>query len=269
MGEVKIFSKFQDYYDSAAAYGVDDHIHWIRNVSEIETKPNRYSPTFHVGDIVPLDPFYETDIYLHSPNSSGYHMPTIERSGTTSEVNSKVYFIGFCGKIYPMIRLTWKKTEYDIAFPNHVAYTYSLADVRDVFKRVDPKGKLLEKFDATPPRNKFKPWRYDQHSDYTATALTRYFDEFTASDKYMDLFVRHNTPIFVYCENNLWITPQLKEFGFQKMMDPFTAYQEIEMFLSGILGMNDPETVHIDDKHMAQQKGFDDWSFKKLPTKKK
>ncbi len=63
--------------------------------------------------------------------------------------------------------------------------------------------------------------------------------------------------------------PCLKDYGFYKVEDTFSAYQNINQYISGILGLDDPEIQNIDDEHMKIKRGFDSWSFKKLPTKRR
>lgn len=46
-------------------------------------------------------------------------------------------------------------------------------------------------------------------------------------------------------------------------MDPFTAFQEISMFLGGVLKRTEVDTVDIGDEAMRDEKGFDEWSFKR------
>lgn len=64
----------------------------------------------------------------------------------------------------------------------------------------------------------------------------------------------------------VFANPQLTLYNFQRIKDPISAFQEIAMFLSS---PNEPQIPEIDDKTMAQAKGFDKWSFRKQSTKKK
>jgi hypothetical protein len=55
----------------------------------------------------------------------------------------------------------------------------------------------------------------------------------------------------------------LKGIGFAKAIDPYTAFQELSMWIGGVLGGNSPETVSItDDKVLAESHGFDKESFR-------
>lgn len=56
----------------------------------------------------------------------------------------------------------------------------------------------------------------------------------------------------------------LKRVDFHKIMDPFTIFQEIQMWLSGVLPKDGPPMVAITDDIIKRDKhGFDKWSFKK------
>lgn len=64
------------------------------------------------------------------------------------------------------------------------------------------------------------------------------------------------------------INPVLRELEFQRIFDPFSAHQEIEMFLSN-LPSDQPDTVEPNDSDLAKAKGFGKYSFKRPPTKEK
>ena len=52
-------------------------------------------------------------------------------------------------------------------------------------------------------------------------------------------------------------------------MDTFTAFQEIQMYISGVLGTGEKEIIEVEDKYKIPQHGFNKWSFRREPTKKK
>jgi hypothetical protein len=61
----------------------------------------------------------------------------------------------------------------------------------------------------------------------------------------------------------------LKEYQFYKVLDPFTAFQELAMFVDGYLAFPGNEMIEILDKYKIESHGFDKMSFRKHPTKKK
>jgi hypothetical protein len=56
----------------------------------------------------------------------------------------------------------------------------------------------------------------------------------------------------------------LKKIGFAKAVDPYTAFQELSMWIGGVLGGTSPEIVTIkDDKTLIEGHGFDNqFSFR-------
>ena len=58
------------------------------------------------------------------------------------------------------------------------------------------------------------------------------------------------------------INPMLKPFGFQSIVDPFTAFQELSMYVSGVLGSTGVDMIQVSDEDMKYKKGFHDMSFK-------
>jgi len=96
-----------------------------------------------------------------------------------------------------------------------------------------------------------------------------------------ELFKSLAAPIFIFCGSYitnlgryyygskycLSTNVTLKEYGIQKMIDPYTAYQELHSFVATF--MSEPMMAEVDDKSLAASKGFDNYSFKKLPTKKR
>ena len=57
---------------------------------------------------------------------------------------------------------------------------------------------------------------------------------------------------------------------FQTIFEPFTAFQEIEMFLGGVIGSNENNIIEIEDKYRIESHGFNKWSFRNPnPPKRK
>jgi hypothetical protein len=55
-----------------------------------------------------------------------------------------------------------------------------------------------------------------------------------------DLFFKLGNPIFQIDNKKLIINPSLRRYKFYKIINAFTAYQEISMFLGGVLGEAHP-----------------------------
>jgi hypothetical protein len=59
----------------------------------------------------------------------------------------------------------------------------------------------------------------------------------------------------------------LRPFEFQRIVDPYTAFQELSMYIGGILGNLNPKVPDVSNEDLIVAKGFDKWSFRKESTK--
>jgi len=60
----------------------------------------------------------------------------------------------------------------------------------------------------------------------------------------------------------LTLNGELKKFEFFRVLDPFQTFQELYMYLGG-LAVPDKPLPKLDDKTMAEIKGFNKYSFRK------
>ena len=61
----------------------------------------------------------------------------------------------------------------------------------------------------------------------------------------------------------------MKNYRFVQIKDPPTAFQDIFMYIAGVIGITEPVTVKISDKELAKKKGHDGkYSFRKPPGKR-
>lgn len=78
-----------------------------------------------------------------------------------------------------------------------------------------------------------------------------------------DVHIKLNTPVFYVRisyglgDQKFKANPCLKDYNFQSHIDPFTAFQEIQSYISGVLGTNENNTVEISNKDKILQAGFD------------
>jgi len=94
-------------------------------------------------------------------------------------------------------------------------------------------------------------------------------------EKHRELFEQERCPIFVAeshetdritwkAVGTITFNPCLKDYDFMRVFDPYQAFQEISMFMGNLAEPRKPIPA-IDDKTMAEIKGFDKWSFRKPP----
>ena len=161
-----------------------------------------------------------------------------------------LYFVGFCGTVYPALLVE------DPSNPRNRRWCYTLEEV-DTFVRDTFKPKLVERYFSGPRYYWRETWRHIRHSQFAE------FFRFDGS-KYVHLF---KEPIFVakiVHETQITYNANLGDLRFYRVVDPYTAYQEIQMWLSNVAKVEKP-IPRIDDKTMAACKGFDKWSFRKEP----
>jgi hypothetical protein len=104
--------------------------------------------------------------------------------------------------------------------------------------------------------------------------LEQYFTPFETSKALRDYMIANKVSILVEGWNkDYWrdnehcfdVNPYtLKQLGFAKALDPYSAFQELSMWIGGVLGGTSPETVKIvDDKVLIENHGFDNrFSFR-------
>ena len=169
--------------------------------------------------------------------------------------------IGFAGKIYPCCRAECGEV---------FSHFY---DINSWAKFLKSKGEDI--FSIKRKNNNRSRYLWDEKL-IEETGLKKFFDinEWKWTEKF---FLEYKTPIFAIVSDkiryknekcNIIINPCLKDFDFMKIIDPFTAFQEIYMFLSGILVKKEKPIPEMDDETMRDAKGFDKWSFKRPPNTK-
>lgn len=234
---MRIISKFKDYYDSASAYGIDMECPYVR-----EEKVATF-----------------TREQAHKKNMLQFR----------GDSGLKLAVIGFCGKLYPVAQ--YKYTEKQESYPffkEKYLNFYSVEELRenlpdDLVHKISERGGLFYRGESSFFYNNNWP------------SLEMFFKH--SFTQLQDYFINEHCPVFIYTsEDNryeglmeLRVNSSLKNFGFFKQKDPASAFQEIYMYLAGVLGNQEKETINVSDKVRIQQHGFDKYSFRKLPQEKK
>ncbi len=229
---MRIISKFHDYYDSVQNMGIDTTCIYVRELKEYT--------------------FIQKGVDWRDKNT--VREARLGRGHSNTFYDCSTFLIGFCGSIFPGIRVTemwspYKKTTSDKFF-------YSKEELNS-FRETLSKEKKNDIITG-----KFSYWNH--RGDF--------FND--SWNNYKENFIHYKVPIFIveqpYGQNELFLrlNANLKDHDFQKIKDPYTAYQEIYQYISGVLGTNSPKTIEIQDKDKIIKRGFDKWSFRKLPSKK-
>ena len=237
-----LIKKFHDYYDTALGYGVDKSIVYKRKTEKRKIDLNQYFKSIH-------STYTANSIYWGSFG-----------------------VISFCGKLYPFRHCEIKTSDYMIENIQH--YIFDPNYITSITK------KRFEK------HNFDRSWNYytKTYKDKRDKIFYSTRDKFSLIQEEVNTLKIHHElkcPVLQfgygtedkkygeYTESNVVLNPCLKDFGFQRVIDPYTAFQEISMFISGVLGGIEKDTINISDTDMRDAKGFNDMSFKKYPTKKR
>lgn len=229
---MKIFSKFKDYYDHVQQFGQGDDISYIRNTSIfLERRP------YHGGGWVKV-------------TSMEYGYEIIEEHKMVHEVphlfdGLNIYF---CGKHYYGVKINPSTDSYGKVTPGQVIY--------------DPE-RYLKWFEASKPS---RSDRYYLESRLKTLSLNGELDKHEINKKL-------SCPALMSCYGTSGLynvyNPRLYEFEFQKAVDPYTAYMDLDMYISGVLGKTGGEMVTISDKDKIDKHGFDmQYGFRTRPKEK-
>jgi hypothetical protein len=230
--KMKIISKFRDYYDNVSHQYLDKEILFLRKnkIEQVSKAELKKLPRISYFEVSHVGVNYR--LYLEIICFCGVSIPVI----TVREVNPK---------------------------NNIKSCFYDLGQLEDYFAEW---GYPLQ-FHKTDWRN------------YSYEHMMKEFKLFFSNREYfasLENYYRHwNSPYFIfrcnfYSKNNseFEINPLLKDYNFAKLRDPFTAHQEIYMFVSSMLKQPVRPMVEISDKDKIHKYGFDKFSFRKLPSKK-
>ena len=176
----------------------------------------------------------------------------IDHKKTKHYKDVRGFIVGFCGKLY----LGWK-FEYEVKGWNI-----------ETGKQIQiSKTDFIYGYETAKNFLKADYWRSNLSDDIN----------YVMNYDPIELFREYKTPIFVFDgdsrsprkDNAFFVNPILKDYEFYKVVDAFTAFTELQMFIGGVLGVGEKEIVEIEDKYKIPQHGFDKWSFRREPSKKK
>jgi hypothetical protein len=244
-----IISKSKDYYDSCASLGIDKTLIYKRdlitdeNTSVGEDICEKFLTPSGMWDK------YKTSIYA-SRNAFGRR-----------HLGLFLHIVGFCGKLYPLIQY---RHEVGSALTpiSEYFYTQDLDRLKALVEKDDTLSMCLtlDRYHGYGTKKKESEW----------IRFTKAVHDLNEVE-YLDPFVKYSVPVFIvglvpHLESKkhmLLLNTTLKEQEFYRVKDPHTAWQEISMFLGGVIPRQVPETVEIKDKDRITGHGFDKWSFRK------
>jgi hypothetical protein len=264
---MRIISKFRDYYDGVMASGRDEELTYARESFE-----------FELGDGSRREESALLSSALASVGArrlSGFSEGVFDRSAperiAALDPDPDCGFVVFCGKVYPFAGIPIGRGS------SGLTYCHSEEQaLRAMESYLGSKAFLTwMSAGARANRGERRIPRWDRGMESLDPDGLRAF--FACSGKGGDAVLalhRHGgTPCYVLrrsCGRSdrralVFGNPRLADFGFQRKLDAFSTFQELSMYLGGVLGRSAPPMLSVSDEIRASKKGFDEWSFRRPP----
>ena len=248
---MRIVSKFHDYYDKGQT-SLPDSLNYIRMPEEVSID----------GKTTKL-PFPTI--------SFSYYSGTRRR---LAGFDGQQYMVGFCGVVYPVLRLACAKRDGQGITQEIVEFCYTI-DAVDAYIKRNFSRKAYEEWGTKFSKKRWPRLVYWDRNECKEN-LDRFFNECKeVSGKFSEMFVAKHCPVFIvnysrprWMEVAITYNGCLRDVEFYRLFDTFTAYQEIEMFLNNMASPQKEMPV-VPDETNAESHGFDKWSFRKEPAKKR
>ncbi|AVH85031.1 hypothetical protein RsoM2USA_102 [Ralstonia phage RsoM2USA] len=234
---MRIISKFQDYYDSGMAFGQDRSVVFYREEQDIIPVVQGYVKTYPAYMHIDSGDHYQTFNFgpYYDPDTVLIHKVTVV----------------FCGRVWNALAVGHYKFQ--------------------IFYDFDSFKEHLTKLGKSFENDSIVRWRAPQHEMhyknwFADQGTTKHRDQLI-NDR---IIIATNYRIDCYGDNQKVTTNgSLKEVQFYKVMDSYTAFQEIDMWIGGVLPKDGPPMIEVTDKDKVAKHGFDKHSFRKSPTKKR
>jgi hypothetical protein len=228
-----IHSNFKDYYDVSASFGIDSSVVFQRQTAFLQLENGYFLdnlPQHFPDDLGEIEESDYSDAAIILRNKKTF---------------AQFFVLGFCGKLH----VAAVSSKHENTPQHEIAYF----------------GEAIAALDwSAKPRNRRPSPRQ------IISEMLRLFH----GKQDMDVFKWLNTPLFLteirppltrYETKNLGlyapnfeINPCLKNYQFYKEKDPFSAFQEIQGFISGVLGQKQEHSVvEISNNSKILKAGFD------------
>jgi hypothetical protein len=222
-----IISKRKDYYDGVVSTtGVDKTIVYDRQTKMFDEKEKGFPVTFQRWSPFKKDKKENPFINL------SYH--DINKEYEKQYQHYGFFIIGFCGKLYTGWKLYYEERNFDPGSRHYrptnliTEFNYDFDEIKKIVKTKGYWGDLeenvnnIKNFNAVELFRGLKTPVFVYDGDYDRKEISKYY--------------KSNDTKFI-------INPNLGDYEFYKVFDAFRAFQEIQMFLSGVLGSGEKEMI--------------------------
>lgn len=244
---MRIISKFRDYYDSAVAWR-DETLCYVRKEAVFDFKK----------DLSPEQQRAIADAVLlckKLPQCNWAHR----------------HVIAFCGELFPCYVTEENETFYG---PGQMDKEYSRRSPpeSDDGHWVDKKL-WVNRIKALSRSDNYKPWKmnwqdWQNRNDLTYKSWTEFVKRYPRRQIDAEPFRLFNAPVFEvfgsFSRIKVVVNPYLKGRNFACQVDPYTAFQELSLFIGNDLVEQMDPNIERTDEMIRDSKGMDEWSFRKM-----
>ena len=244
-----IHGKIHDYYDVVAKHGHSTEGNtYLRNIEDIKIECERqytsekgwhYSTENHPLSFLIADSInWRNDRYRF-------------KDKTLCEIGT--FKILFCGKVYQGIKIVVGMYHYRVP-PTY--YCYTVDEVNAVFKNY---GSVLPEKLLNKRRTVYGLRNLSSEEFLNVESLNNYF---TVKD-YSDICIANKYVIASWLGNThgsssiIKLNCRLQDYEFYRVFDPYSAYQELSMYVDGMLAYPGNMVTDIPDEYKIESKGFD------------
>ncbi len=228
---MRIKSDFRDYYDSVVMHGADPGVIYQRRTRTIPGASD------DVG--IDLTALPRIEFLIDAATGRQDHRDSFA-----------LHLLLFCGEAIPVVEHRGRTTR----------HLWSLDALDDAVGQASA-GIRYE-----------YAWRGVPMPRFSRSTAQAVFTHRFAPARLAEIHHRHASPVILY--RNVYrnrtspnveteIDPVLKTLGFESVRDPYRAYQEIAMYVGGVLQAPGRETAAVSDADRAAKHGFDRWSFRR------
>jgi len=224
---MRIIAMKKDYYDCVQAHGQDQTLIYVRTPEEVQLKQKEWT------------------------------FPSLYSSWWFVFMEITQHIVGFCGKIYPALEMHGYVRNTPIS---KVCFTIEEVDAF-VGEYADRSQK-----DSYYGKSGRRWWRgYGKRR----SEFAKFFEHCEKKrESYAEMFQEKHCPIFVATISNrnskIIYNALLRPYDFVRIFDPYSAFQEIFMFMSS-MAMPEKEMPVVSNELKIQKRGFDKWSFRRPP----
>lgn len=274
---MKIISKFKDYYDGGMGLGIDNSIVYKRKTKwlkldkdwkSIDTAKAIYSFSRNISISEPKKPIEPKKERVDYVEVLRDWKQKLNKYNEEKQKNRKFFInqihntkICICDKWYLINVFEFVENK------QRITLLFTTAD--ELLKKLKQHG--MNRCIKYLNGGKRYSWRETKRGDIHMTELQalEYAQTEIAKMNKTEICTYYKVPYFLLLDSlkfkenkfDIVLNPNLRNTGLKLIKDPFTMFQEIQMFM-GSLANPEPDMVGIDDKYRIDNHGFDKWSFR-------